>query len=200
MSEESLLGTEATTTTVEAAEGFFRRILNRNDAVQDTVNWARRWSFFQYPFVTACCGMEYMALWGPRYDVARFGAEFPRFSPRQADMLMVVGTVTERQGPVLKRIYEQIAEPKWVISFGVCASSGGFYQNYATMPGIDHVIPVDVYIPGCPPRPEAVLDALVMLQEKIQSGKGWSQRQYWLEKERERLGLAQDSGTGASHE
>lgn len=142
----------------------------------EAVNWARKYSLFQYPFVTACCGMEYMALWGPRYDIARFGAEFPRFSPRQADMLMVVGTVTERNAPVLRRIYEQICEPKWVIAFGVCASSGGFYQNYATLPGIDQVIPVDVYIPGCPPRPEAVLDALVMLQDKIQKGEGRSQR------------------------
>jgi NADH-quinone oxidoreductase subunit B len=148
----------------------------------DTVNWARKFSLFQYPFVTACCAMEYMAVWGPRYDIARFGAEFPRFSPRQADMLMVVGTITERQGPILKRIYEQIADPKWVISFGVCASSGGFYQNYATMPGIDQAIPVDVYIPGCPPRPEAILDALIMLQNKIQRADGYGQRQY----ERER--------------
>ncbi|MCB9557972.1 MAG: NADH-quinone oxidoreductase subunit NuoB [Deltaproteobacteria bacterium] len=133
----------------------------------DALAWARKYSLFQYPFVTACCGMEFMALWGPRYDIARFGAEFPRFSPRQSDLLMVVGTITERQAPVLKRIYDQMCEPKWVISFGVCASSGGFYQNYATVPGIDHVIPVDIYIPGCPPRPEQVLDALIMLQDKI---------------------------------
>jgi NADH-quinone oxidoreductase subunit B len=142
----------------------------------DAVNWARKFSLFQYPFVTACCAMEYMALWGPRYDVARFGAEFPRFSPRQADMLMIVGTVTERNAPVLRRIYDQICEPKWVIAFGVCASTGGFYQNYATLPGADQVLPVDIYIPGCPPRPEAVLDALVTLQEMIQKGEGYSQR------------------------
>ena len=142
----------------------------------DAVNWARKYSLFQYPFVTACCGMEFMSLWGPRYDVARFGAEFPRFSPRQADLLMVVGTVTERQAPILKRIYEQMCEPKWVVAFGVCASSGGFYQNYSTVPGIDHLIPVDAYIPGCPPMPEQVLDALIMLQEKIQQGRGWSQQ------------------------
>ena len=154
----------------------------------DAVNWARKFSLFQYPFVTACCAMEYMAVWGPRYDVARFGAEFPRFSPRQADMLMVVGTISERQAPVLKRIYEQIAEPKWVIAFGVCASSGGFYQNYATLPGVDQVIPVDVSIPGCPPRPEAVLDALIMLQDKIQRGMGDSQVRLRLRQQKENVG------------
>lgn len=153
----------------------------------DAVEWARKFSLFQYPFVTACCGMEYMALWGPRYDVARFGAEFPRFSPRQADMLMVVGTLTERNAPVLRRIYDQMCEPKWVVAFGVCASTGGFYQNYATTPGIDQVIPVDAYIPGCPPRPEAVLDALLMLQQKIQDGEGWSQRQLRVERELARI-------------
>ena len=142
----------------------------------DTVNWARKFSLFQYPFVTACCAMEYMALMGPRYDVARFGTEIPRFSPRQADLLMVVGTVSERQAPILRRIYEQICEPKWVVAFGVCASSGGFYQNYGALPGIDHVIPVDLYIPGCPPRPEAVLDGLIMLQQRIQRAEGHTQR------------------------
>ena len=141
----------------------------------DAVNWARKFSLFQYPFVTACCGMEFMATAGPKYDIARFGAEFPRFSPRQADMLVVVGTITEKQGPALRRIYDQMCEPKWVIAFGVCASTGGFYQNYSTMPGCDQVIPVDVYIPGCPPRPEQVLDALMMLQERIQRGEGHSQ-------------------------
>lgn len=168
MGSESLLGNEATTTTVEAAEGFFRKLLNQNASVQGAVNWSRKWSLFQYPFVTACCGMEYMATAGPRYDHARFGTELPRFSPRQADLLMVVGTITHKQAPILRNIYEQMADPKWVISFGVCASSGGFYRNYATVQGIDTIIPVDVYIPGCPPRPEAVLDALMMLQDKIQ--------------------------------
>jgi NADH-quinone oxidoreductase subunit B len=139
------------------------------------VNWARKFSLFEYPFVTACCGMEFMALWAPKYDIARFGAEIPRFSPRQADLLIIVGTITERQGPVLRRIYDQMCEPKWVIAFGVCASTGGFYQNYSAMPGADQVIPVDVYIPGCPPRPEQMLDALVLLQERIQKGEGHSQ-------------------------
>jgi NADH-quinone oxidoreductase subunit B len=141
----------------------------------DLLNWARKFSLFQYPFVTACCGMEYMSTAGPKYDIARFGAEVPRFSPRQADVLIVVGTITERAGPVLRRIYDQICEPKWVIAFGVCASTGGFYQNYSTIPGCDQVIPVDVYIPGCPPRPEQVLDALLLLQDRIQRGEGHSQ-------------------------
>ena len=141
----------------------------------ELVNWARKFSLFEYPFVTACCGMEFMATWAPKYDIARFGAELPRFSPRQADLLIIVGTITERQGPVLRRIYDQMCEPKWVIAYGVCASTGGFYQNYSAMPGADQVIPVDVYVPGCPPRPEQMLDALVMLQERIQKGEGHSQ-------------------------
>lgn len=151
----------------------------------EVINWARKFSLFQYPFVTACCAMEYMAVMGPRYDLARFGAEIPRFSPRQADFLMVVGTVTERQAPVLRRVYEQLAEPKWVVAFGVCASSGGFYQNYATVPGIDQIVPVDVYIPGCPPRPEQVLDGLIMLQDLVQRGQGLSYER--LRREHERL-------------
>jgi len=142
----------------------------------DAVNWARKYSLFQYPFVTACCGMEFMATWAPKYDIARFGAEFPRFSPRQADLLIVVGTIVEKMGPVLRRIYDQMCEPKWVVAFGVCASTGGFYQNYSAMPGADQVIPVDVYIPGCPPRPEQFLDGLMRLQKIIQRGEGHSQR------------------------
>ncbi|MEO5768091.1 MAG: NADH-quinone oxidoreductase subunit NuoB [Polyangia bacterium] len=146
-----------------------------NSTVQAAVNWARKFSLFQYPFVTACCGMEFMSTAAPKYDLARFGAEFPRFSPRQADLLVIVGTITERQAPALRRIYDQMCEPKWVIAFGVCASTGGFYQNYSTVPGADQIIPVDVYIPGCPPRPEQVLDALILLQERIQRGEGHSQ-------------------------
>ena len=137
--------------------------------LEDLLQWARKWSLFQYPFVTACCGMEFMSTAAPRYDIARFGAEAPRFSPRQSDVLWVVGTISQRQGPVIRRIWEQMAEPKWVIAFGTCASCGGFYDNYTTIPGVDKVIPVDVYIPGCPPRPEAVLDALMLLQDKIQA-------------------------------
>jgi NADH-quinone oxidoreductase subunit B len=138
--------------------------------VDALLGWARKYSLFAYPFVTACCGMEFMALTSPRFDLARFGAEAPRFSPRQSDLLWVVGTISQRQAPVLKRIYEQMMEPKWVFAFGTCAATGGFYDNYTTVPGIDKIIPTDVYIPGCPPRPEAVLDGLLLLQDKIARG------------------------------
>ncbi len=147
----------------DEAIGFFER------ALSGTLGWARKNSIFQYPFVTACCGMEYMSAMCGRYDIARFGAEFPRFTPRQADLLMIVGTINIKQSPVLKTVYDQMCEPKWVMAFGVCASSGGFYDNYATVQGADRIIPVDVYVPGCPPRPEQVLDGLRILQEKIQS-------------------------------
>ncbi len=153
------------TEVVEGSEQAY--VTTKFDAL---LNWARKYSLFQYPFVTACCGMEFMSFAGPRFDMARFGAEAPRFSPRQADLLWVVGTISQRQAPVLKRVYEQMTEPKWVLAFGTCASSGGFYDNYATLPGIDKVIPVDVYVPGCPPRPEAVIDGLLLLQDKIASG------------------------------
>jgi NADH-quinone oxidoreductase subunit B len=148
--------------TLEGTEQGFAT--TRVDAL---LGWARKYSLFAYPFVTACCGMEFMALTSPRFDLARFGAEAPRFSPRQSDLLWVVGTISQRQAPVLKRIYEQMMEPKYVLAFGTCASSGGFYDNYTTVPGIDKVIPTDVYIPGCPPRPEAVMDGLMLLQDRI---------------------------------
>jgi len=135
------------------------------------VGWARKFSLFPYPFATACCAMEYMSLSMSPYDIDRFGALLPRFTPRQSDLLMVIGTVTCRQAPILHRVYTQMAEPKWVMSFGACASTGGFYDNYSTLPGIDRVIPVDVYVPGCPPRPEGVLDGLMALQRRIQGQK-----------------------------
>ncbi|HMO01777.1 MAG TPA: NADH-quinone oxidoreductase subunit NuoB [Oligoflexia bacterium] len=141
--------------------GFIHTKLNA------AIGWARKYSLFTYPFVTACCGMEYMATSCSHYDTDRFGAALPRFTPRQSDLLMVVGTVNHKLAPVLLRIYEQMAEPKWVVAFGACASSGGFYDNYTTVAGIDKIIPVDMYIPGCPPRPETVIDALMTLQRNI---------------------------------
>lgn len=135
------------------------------------LGWARKYSLFQYPFVTACCGMEFMSTAAGHYDIDRFGAAFPRFSPRQSDVLWVVGTISHKLAPLLKNVYDQMTEPKYVVSFGACASCGGPYDNYATVQGIDTLIPVDVYIAGCPPRPEAVLDGLIKLQEKIQNSK-----------------------------
>lgn len=155
---------EVKTITTGGDQGFF------TTKFDELLAWARKYSLFQYPFATACCGMEFFAVAAPKYDIARFGAEAPRFSPRQADVLWVVGTIVQRQAPVLKRIYDQMTDPKWVVAFGTCASVGGFYDNYTTLPGCDKVIPTDVYIPGCPPRPEAVLDALMLLQEKITKG------------------------------
>ena len=133
----------------------------------ELVGWARKFSLFPYPFVTACCGMEFMSVSSTIYDTDRFGAALPRFTPRQSDLLMVVGTISHKQAPVLARIYAQMCEPKWVLAFGACATSGGFYDNYAVVQGIDTIIPVDIYVPGCPPRPEAVIDGLLKLQERI---------------------------------
>jgi len=127
----------------------------------------RKFSLWPMPFGTACCAIEFMGVVSSHFDISRFGAELVRFSPRQSDLMLVMGTVNYKQAPILKRIYEQMCEPKWVISMGACASSGGFYQNYAVVQGIDNIIPVNVYISGCPPRPEAVLDAIIKLQEKV---------------------------------
>ena len=137
--------------------------------LSSAVGWARKYSLFLQPFVTACCGMEYMSVACSHYDIGRFGAEFPRFSPRQADLLFVVGTINQKVAPVLVRTYEQMTDPKWVVAFGACASSGGFYDNYAVVQGIDLLLPVDVFISGCPPRPEAILEGIMKLQDKIQA-------------------------------
>jgi len=139
-------------------------ITTRLDAL---LAWGRRSSLWPLPFATACCGIEFMGTVASPSDISRFGAEVVRFSPRQSDLVLVAGTINYKIGPVLKRIYDQLCEPKYVISMGACACSGGFYDNYATIQGIDQIIPVDVFIPGCPPRPEAVVNSLIKLQEKI---------------------------------
>ena len=139
-------------------------IVYRVDAV---INWIRSNSIWPMPMGLACCGIELMAVGGASFDIARFGAEVMRFSPRQADCMIVAGTVTYKMAPHVRRIYDQMAEPKWVIAMGACASSGGMYRSYATLQGVDRILQVDVYISGCPPRPEAVLDALIKLQDKM---------------------------------
>ena len=139
-------------------------IVTRTDAV---INWIRKNSVWPMPMGLACCAIELMAAGGSRFDISRFGMEVMRFSPRQADCMIVAGTVTYKMAEVVRRIYEQMGDPKWVVAMGACASSGGMYRSYATLQGVDRVVPVDVYVSGCPPRPEALLDAMIKLQEKI---------------------------------
>lgn len=135
--------------------------------ITEVLNWARKYSLWPMPFGTACCAIEFMGAVSSRYDISRFGAELVRFSPRQSDLLLVMGTISYKQAPILKRIYEQMGDPKWVVAYGACATSGGFYNNYHTIQGIDEIIPVDVYVPGCPPRPEQLFDAIVKIQKEI---------------------------------
>ena len=132
--------------------------------------WAQRNSFWPLPFGTACCAIEFMSVVSSHYDMSRFGYEVVRFSPRQSDLLIVAGTINDKMGPVLKKIYEQMPDPKWVVSMGACACSGGFYRAYHVMQGIDEIIPVDVYVPGCPPSPEALIAAVMKIQDKISKG------------------------------
>ncbi len=145
------------------------------------VKWGRRSSIWPMPFGTACCAIEFMALSASRYDLARFGAEVLRFSPRQADLMFVAGTIVDKEAPVLKTIYDQMPEPKWVISMGVCASTGGFYRSYHVMQGIDEIIPVDVYVPGCPPAPEGLIAAVMRIQDRIQAGQQTKRPQHELQ-------------------
>lgn len=135
--------------------------------LEKVVASARANSMWPLPFATSCCGIEYMATMGSNYDLARFGMERMSFSPRQADLLIVAGTISKKLGPILKQVYEQMSEPKWVLSVGACASSGGIFDTYSVLQGIDRIIPVDVYVPGCPPRPEQIIDGIMKIHELV---------------------------------
>ena len=142
-------------------EGFFATKLEK------VIGLARKNSIWPLPFATSCCGIEFMATMGSHYDLARFGSERLGFTPRQCDLLMVMGTIAKKMAPVLRQVYLQMAEPRWVIAVGACASSGGIFDTYSVLQGIDQIIPVDVYVPGCPPRPEALMEGIMRLQDKI---------------------------------
>src|SRR6187551_2584704 len=137
--------------------------------LEKVVGLARKNSIWPLPFATSCCGIEFMATMGAHYDLARFGSERMSFSPRQADLLMVMGTIAKKMGPVLRQVYEQMAEPKWVMAVGACASSGGIFDTYSVLQGIDKIIPVDVYVPGCPPRPQQIIDGLMKIQKLVET-------------------------------
>ncbi len=154
----------------DGSPGFF------TTTVDALVSWGRKNSLWPMPFGTSCCGIEMMAVLSADYDMSRFGAEVVRFSPRQSDLLIVAGTITNKMAPVLKTMYDQMSDPKWVMAFGACSSSGGMFDTYSVLQGIDCVIPVDIYIPGCPPTPEGLLHGLMRLQDMISQGNTHSQR------------------------
>lgn len=158
-SVEAVVSGDWVTTRLEAVSSLIRRY---------GVNWCRKYSLWPLPFATACCGIELMATGASRYDMARFGAEVMRFSPRQSDLLICAGRVAIKMMPVLQRIYAQMCEPKWVISMGACASTGGVFDTYAVVQGVDQFIPVDVYVPGCPPRPETLLEGIMAIQRMVE--------------------------------
>ena len=168
----AMTGDDVLTTRLDELVSFFRK---------RGVNWSRKNSLWPLPFATACCGIELMATGASRFDVARFGAEVMRFSPRQSDLLICAGRVAIKMMPVLQRIYKQMCEPKWVISMGACASTGGVFDTYAVVQGVDQFLPVDVYVPGCPPRPETLIEGIMAIQRivdrdgiktSVQRGKG----------------------------
>jgi len=147
-------------------------------SLEKLINWAREGSLWPAQFGLACCAIEMMSTAGSRYDMARFGMEVFRASPRQSDVMIVAGRVSQKMAPVLKTVYDQMLDPKWVIAMGDCASCGGIYNNYAIIQGVDNLIPVDVYLAGCPPRPEALLYSLIKLQEKIKMAKPFTKNKY----------------------
>jgi len=150
----------------EGPEGYMGEAFMAT-TLEQVVGLARSKSIWPLPFATSCCGIEFMATMGSHYDLARFGAERVGFSPRQCDLLMVMGTIAKKMAPVVKQVYLQMAEPRWVLAMGACASSGGIFDSYSVLQGIDQIIPVDVYVPGCPPRPEAVLDGFMKVQDLV---------------------------------
>ena len=151
------------------------------DSVERVAGWARRSSVWPATFGLACCAIELFQTGGPRHDLARFGMERASNTPRQADLMIVAGRVSQKMAPVLRQIYDQMANPKWVISMGVCASSGGMFNNYSIVQGVDHIVPVDIYLPGCPPRPEMLLDSILKLHDRIENMKLGKNRERQIE-------------------